>query len=116
MIGKNKIERMCRAAGCPPVHREMVNGTEVFIADGFAADPTVFRKFLVERADFPFGVFGTFWWTFKGDEKMSFGRPLFFDAFHDAGHSKESKQKMRIRAAVEDATVELEKIKNVVKH
>lgn len=104
MLGKSKIEQMCRAAGVIPVKRATVQGREVFIADGFTATPAVtFQKFDVEEKDFPFGCFGTFWWTFESEDKFSLGRPLFFDAFHDKGYSPESKQGMRIRAALKDA-------------
>lgn len=103
-LGKTKIERMCRAAGVIPCDRKTVNGREVFIADGFSARPhETFKRFAIEHGDFPFGAFGTFWWIFEGDEKLSLGRPLFFDAFHDTGHTAESKKKMRIAAAIKDA-------------
>lgn len=103
-LGKTKIERMCRAAGVLPVSRATVKGREVFIADGFSAKPhETFKRFAIEQGDFPFGAFGTFWWIFENDEKLSLGRPLFFDAFHDAGHTVESKQKMRIASAIKDA-------------
>jgi hypothetical protein len=103
MLGKSKIESMCRRAGVLPVERAKVGGTEVFIADGFNADAATFRKFDVSKEDFPFGVFATFWWTFEDEDKFSLGRPLFFDAFHDPGYSPESKQKMRIQSALKDA-------------
>lgn len=103
-LGKSKIESMCRAAGCLPVKRATVMGREVFVADGFSATPHVtFQRFDIDDGDFPFGCFGTFWWTFEGDEKMAMGRPLFFDAFHDTGYSKESKQMMRVSKALKDA-------------
>ena len=104
-LGKSKIESMCRAAGVLPVGRQKIGGQDVYIADGFSLTPErTFRKFDVERKDFPYGAFATFWWTFEGDDKMSAGRPLFFDAFHDTGHTQESKQKMRIAAACKDAS------------
>lgn len=116
-LGKSKIERMCRAAGCPPVARKTVRGREIFIADGFSAQPAVtFQKFDVEASDFPFGCFGTFWWTFEGEDKFSLGRPLFFDAFHDPGYSADSKQQMRIRAAVKDAEEQMIAQERVAKH
>ena len=116
-LGKTKIERMCRAAGVVPCDRRTVNGREVFIADGFSATPEVtFQKFDVERADFPLGCYATFWWIFESDEKMSLGRPLFFDFLHDPGHSAESKKKMRIAAAVKDAETTLIAQKRATKH
>lgn len=103
-LGKSKIETMCRRAGVLPVGRENIDGEDVFIADGFSIIPEIaFQKFDIEAKDFPSGAFATFWWTFEGDDKMSLGRPLFFDAFHDPGHTMESKQKMRIAAALKDA-------------
>lgn len=116
-LGKTKIESMCRAAGVLPVDRAQIAGREVFIADGFSLVPEVtFQKFDVEKADFPHGAFATFWWTFENDNKMSSGRPLFFDAFHDRGHSVESKQKMRIASAMKDAKEMLEAIDDKARH
>jgi hypothetical protein len=107
---------MCRAAGVLPEKRATVQGREVFIADGFSAKPhETFKRFDIEQGDFPFGAFGTFWWIFDTDDKMSLGRPLFFDAFHDAGHTVESKQKMRIASAMKDAEQTL-LIQRQVKH
>lgn len=115
-LGKTKIERMCRAAGVVPVKRATVMGREVFIADGFSARPhETFKRFDVEQNDFPFGAFGTFWWIFDTEDKMSMGRPLFFDAFHDSGHTVESKQNMRIASAIKDAEHTL-RVKSQVKH
>lgn len=107
-LGKTKIERMCRAAGVVPCDRKTVNGREVFVADGFSATPEVtFQRFDVERKDFPLGCYATFWWVFDTDEKMSLGRPLFFDFLHDAGHTVEGKKKMRVAAALKDAATTL---------
>lgn len=103
-IGKSKIERMCRAAGVVPVKRATIARREVFIADGFSAMPHVtFQKFDVDWSGFAFGAFATFWWVFENDDKMSLGRPLFFDAMHDPGYSADSKRDMRVRAALADA-------------
>jgi hypothetical protein len=109
MIGKQKIERMCRAAGMVPAKRETINGVEIFIADGFAAMPhTVFGRFGVEPGDFPFGCFATLWWASKGDEKLDAGQPRFFAAFHDPEIGHGSKQRARINSAMQHAKAFLE--------
>lgn len=103
MIGKHKIERMCRTAGMIPETRTNINGAEVFIADGFSAPPHQnFRRF-VEATEFPFGMFCTMWWASKGDEKLDTGQPLFFDAFHNPEYSKADKKRARINAARKEA-------------
>jgi hypothetical protein len=116
MIGKSKIETMCRNAGVIPVARKKINGIEVFIADGFSATPAVtFQKFEVTAEEFPFGCYGTFWWIFN-DEKLAGGRPLFCDAFHDPQYSPEGKKQIRINAALKDAKDNLKRNKRAWLH
>ena len=104
MIGKNKIESMCRLAGMIPAKRDKFDGAEVFIADGFSAPPhAAHRRFGIEAKEFPFGMFVTLWWVSKGDEKLDIGQPMFFDAFHDAGRSAEGKKHGRVNAALAEA-------------
>lgn len=112
MISKNKIESMCRNAGMLPVKRGNIKGVEIFIADGFSPPPHIaYRRFGIEPTEFPFGMFATLWWISKGDEKLDIGQPLFFDAFHDTGYSKEDKQRARINAAMKEARLFLDRRK-----
>jgi hypothetical protein len=112
MIGKKHIEQMCRAAGMVPVARVKIDGTEVFIADGFSAIPSIsFQKFGIEPEDFPGGCFGTMWWAACREDKLDFGRPMFFDRLHNVELSTKSKQLARIRAAADDAKVNLDRRK-----
>lgn len=104
LIGKNKVESMCRAAGMKPAARGSSGGMEIFIADGFSAPPHIaFRKFGIEQDEFPMGMYATLWWVSKADEKLDIGQPLFFDALHDAGYSTGDKRRMRIKAALKEA-------------
>ena len=104
MIGKNKIERICRAAGMKPVSRDNIRGVEVFIADGFSLMPhNNFRRFGIEPTDFPHGMYATLWWASKGDEKLDTGQPLFFDVMHDPSVAIHDKQRARINAALKSA-------------
>ncbi len=104
MIGKSKIETMCRNAGVIPAGRKMINGIDVFVADGFAANPAVtFQKFEVQAKEFPFGCYGTFWWIFKGEGRLAGGRPLFFNPSHNQEYSAEDRKQLRIKAAFKDA-------------
>jgi hypothetical protein len=110
MIGKNKIETMCRNAGMRPVKRDNINGAEVFIADGFSPPPHLnFRRFGVEATDFPLGMYATLWWVSKGDEKLDTGQPLFFDSMHDPQIGRGSKQLARINSALKEAKSFLQK-------
>lgn len=112
MIGKGSIERICRSAGMLPAKRDKIDGVEVFIADGFAANPSVtFKTFGVESKDFPFGCFATLWWVSRGDEKLDTGQPLFFDAFHDSQYSPASKKLARINTALQEAAAFLKRRK-----
>lgn len=109
MIGKNKIERICRSAGMIPVKRDRVHGAEVFIADGFSSPPhRIYRRFGIGPEQFPFGMFITLWWVSMGDEKLDTGQPLFFDAFHNRKLGKSSKQRARVNAALKEASYFLE--------
>lgn len=114
MIGKQKMEDMCRAAGMKPVQRTSIDGVEIFIADGSCATPAVtFQKFGVDADDFPGGCYATMWWAAYKDEKLDVGRPLFFDLFHNPEFSSTSKQYARINAAVNDAKTFLDRRKKV---
>lgn len=117
MTGKASVERICRNAGMIPAKRSRIDGVEVFIADGFAAQPFLtFKKFGVEPNEFPYGCFATLWWISKGDEKLDTGQPLFFDAFHDPQLSAESKKLARINSALQEAKSFLMRRKKVRLH
>lgn len=104
MIGKHKIERICRAAGMKPVTREKIDGVEIFIADGFSLMPhRHYRRFGVEPHEFPQGMYVTLWWASKGDEKLDIGQPLFFDVMRNPEYANGSKQRARINAALKTA-------------
>ena len=112
MIGKQRIEDICRSAGMVPVARDNINGTELFIADGFSAPPHhAFRRFDVGPTDFPYGMYITLWWVSRGDEKLDTGQPLFFDAFHDSEYSLADKKLARINSAKQTAVEFLQKRK-----
>ena len=108
MIGKQKIERMCRKAGMKPVRRANYEGAEIFIADGLSVAPHFnYRRFEVwpgEHAEkFPGGMYVTLWWVSRGEDKLDAGRPLFFDLFHNPEYANGSKQLARIKSAMSDA-------------
>jgi hypothetical protein len=106
-ITKGNIERMCLKAGTAPADRIFVGDYEILISDGFSLPPhRVFRKFGIGPDDFPKGCYCTFWWLMKGDN-LYFGKPLFFDAFHDPEYDAATKRRARINRARDDATVDL---------
>lgn len=110
MIGKNKIESICRRSGMKPVRRETIDGVEIFIADGFSLMPhNHYRRFGVEPFEFPQGMYVTLWWASKGDEKLDIGQPLFFDVMHNPEYANGSKQRARINAALSTAREFLER-------
>jgi hypothetical protein len=101
---KNKIERICRAAGMKPVSRANIEGVEVFIADGFSLPPhRAYWRFNIEPMEFPKGMYVTLWWASKGDENLDTGQPLFFDVFHNPEYGNGSKQLARVNAAMKEA-------------
>lgn len=110
---KSRIERIFSAVGIKPVHRQKIEGEDVYFADGFVSPAMINKgglaKFQVSPGEFPFGVFLTLWWT---DQHKGVGSIAFFDAFHDPGHSKEQKAQMRINTAVTIAQRDIKKRKN----
>lgn len=104
-ITKADMERMCRAAAMPPVHRDtLADGREIFIADGFSLPPHyAHRHFGVTPKDFPDGAYATMWWAGRGEDQLDVGAPLYFDVGHDPSIPRESKQKARINAAMKHA-------------
>lgn len=109
-ITKDKIERMCRAAGMQPVERANFRGYELFVADGFSAPPHwKFRHFGVGPEAYPFGAYMTLWWISSGEENLDTGAVIHCDAFHDPEYSKADKQRLRINTAIKEATEFLER-------
>ena len=103
-LTKQVLELACRNAGMKPVKRDNINGTSVYVADGFSSPPHYkFRRFGVEPHEFPWGAFVTLWWLERGEGELDVGRPMIFDAFHDPEYSKDTKQLMRINSALQDA-------------
>lgn len=116
---KDKIEKMCRAAGLKPERRSKIRGLDVLIADGFSLPPHInFRKFGVAAKDFPEGCYVTFWWLMKGEDKMYVGCPLMFDANHDPQYDQSTRKLARINSALKHAgeIVENMKSKRTVLH
>jgi hypothetical protein len=110
-MNKEGLERMFRAAGLKPEKRLREGDYDIFIGDGFSPPPHVaYLRFGVEPTDYSFGCYVTFYWIGK-DEKLYFGRPLFFEAFHDPNLDLASKKKARIAAAVKDARREINRAK-----
>ncbi len=112
-ITKTDMERMCRDAAMPPVHREtLADGREIFVADGFSLPPHfMHRHFGITPKDFPYGCYATMWWAAKGEDRLDVGAPLYFDVGHDPKIPRDRKQKARIRAAVKHARDHFEKIR-----
>lgn len=104
MIGKDKIERICRDAGMTPAKRDNIEGAEVFIADGFSLPPhRAYRRFGIGPKQFPTGMYATLWWVSRGEDKLDIGSALFFELLHDPQYSGADKKRGRINAALKDA-------------
>lgn len=112
--GKDKIERMCRAAGMAPADRRKVGDYDLLIADGFSLPPhRVFRRFGVEPNEFPNGCYVVIAWLMKGEERMFLGTPIVFDAFHDPAYDKASKRRMRLNRAESDVKAMLKRMRKL---
>lgn len=117
-ITKTDMERICRSAAMPPVHRDTLSdGREIFIADGFSLPPHwMHRHFGIAPKDFPYGCYATMWWAARGDEELDVGAPLYFDINHDPSLPRESKQRARINAAIKHAKEHFKRIKKATRH
>lgn len=112
MIGKDKIERICRDAGMKPEARRKIDGAEVFIADGFSLPPHhAYRRFGIGPEQFPQGMYATLWWVSRGEDKLDIGSAVFFELFHDPQYTGPDKKRGRINAALKDAREYLDRRK-----
>lgn len=103
-MDKHKIESICRKSGMVPVSRDRIDGTEVFIADGFNAHPGIaFKRFGVDPGDFPGGCYATLWWISRKEDELDVGQPLFFKLLHNPELTSEGKKRARINAAKAEA-------------
>lgn len=99
-MNKQQFELALDATSVKPVHRENINGQEVFVADGFISPSQLkyLDKFGVSATDkeFPYGCFATIWYA---EAKIGLCGIAIYQAFHDQG-SVEAKAQMRIKSAV----------------
>ena len=107
-MNKEKMEQIFRNVGVKPVDRKRIGDFDVFLGDGFSLMPhNAYRKFGVEPAVFPGGMYVTWWWLGK-DEKLYAGQPVFFDAKHNPELILSDKQTARINGAMKTAKQFLE--------
>lgn len=113
-MNKRDVERICRAAKLQPVARDVIEGHEVFIADGFLtpSDIKLRRRFELDPLLYPWGCYETSWWAAQGEDKLNFGHIFWCDAFHDPGLTKDGKQLARIARARNDAREHLRRKSN----
>lgn len=98
------IEEACRKAGLKPVHREKMEGFDVFIADGFSKPPhTAFHRFGIDKHDFIFGCWVTMWALARGDDHFQLAAPVFFEKNHDPEYDDAMRERMRVNSAMQDA-------------
>lgn len=103
-MNKDKLERIFSQVGLKPVKREKAGDYEIFYGDGFSRPPHLRwqSRNELKPEEFPHGAFVTFWWVGK-DEKLFFGRPVFFNV-------TEFSQAARLKKAREDAMKRLSTI------
>lgn len=103
-LSKETVEGMCDRAGLKPERREGINGYDVFVCDGFSAEPArTFKRFGVERGEFSFGAYCTIWWVARGEEFFEVGMPMLYQAFHNPEYDKPTKKLARINTALKEA-------------
>lgn len=116
-MSKEVIERCCRNAGLSPEKRSVIDGYDLFVADGFVpADKChpYFWRFGITETDFPMGMWATIYWLAQGEDKVEMGQPLFFEAFHnpELGDAA-TRKKARLNTAAKEAKGFLQRRKRV---
>lgn len=111
---KQKMQRLFDNVGVKPTGRGEYGGYEFFIGDGYVDKPfPKFKKFGVEDWHFPEGVYVGIWFLTKGENVVSFGRPVFFNK-HDKNllaYDSASRLQARMRATTNDAVEHIEMLK-----
>lgn len=103
-LTKETVSKMLGAAGIQPEKRIAHDGYDIFIGDGFAAHPeNTFKRFGVNKGEFPFGAYCTIWFAAQGEDFFLVGCPALYDAFHDKNMDINAKKAGRINNAVRDA-------------
>ena len=109
---KSDIERVFTSVGIKPVKRTIIQGEQVFIADGFVGPSMIndghLRRFNVSPGEFPFGCFLTMWWT---EQHKGIGSIGVFDAMHDPGYTPDEKKNMRVATIIEMAKLDFKRRK-----
>lgn len=104
VLNKNRIEKLCRAAGMVPEARRSAHGHEVFVADGFSLWPHYkMRHFGLGPDMFDGGCYITLWWIPQGEDKVLTGTALYCEPRHDPDYDLATRKQMRINAAVANA-------------
>jgi hypothetical protein len=113
-LDRDTLSRCCRKAGLREEKRMLVDGYELFIADGFSSKPyPTFQRFDVAPDEFPHGCYVTFWAVGRGEEHIEFAVPMFFDPYHNPSLPDSARKQARINKAVHDCTMFLKKRKKV---
>lgn len=107
---KDDLDRVLSSSPVKPVLRTIVEGKDIFVADGFVPPsllPSLERFGMTATQDeFPLGCFATLWYC---DNKVGWAGIMLCDVLHDYGHSNEARQDMRVKSAVALARDELSK-------
>ena len=113
-----EFETILSVAGIVPVARATIDGEDVFVADGFVSPlkQETLKRFGVEPNEYPYGCYMTI--SVIEDKQRGWDTQYAVcDAFHDPGHSKETKQSMRVKTILERTQQAISsRRKNVTKH
>jgi hypothetical protein len=108
---KDDLDRILSSGPVKPVMRVIVEGHEVFIADGYIAPsylPFLERFNVTATAnDYPLGCFATIWFCPK--KGLSPVGVVVCDMLHDPEHSDDARETMRSKTAIKFARDELKK-------
>lgn len=108
---KDDLDRVLSSGPVKPVLRVIVEGQEVFIADGYIAPSYLMflERFNMTATaeDYPLGCFATIWFCEK--KGLSPVGVVLCDMLHDFGHSEAARKRMREQSAIEFARDELKK-------
>lgn len=104
-LNRRTVEKMMAEAGLRPEKKETIGAYEVYIADGYSPQPHItFRRFGVEKGEFWWGCYATFWFIARDEDFFEIGAPMIFEAFHDPQYDTRSKKQARINTALREAS------------
>lgn len=114
-LNRAAVERAIEGAQMRPVSKQRVGDYEVYIADGYSAQPHLtYKRFGAEPGEFSFGAYCTIWFVARDEDFFEVGAPALYEAFHNPELETGAKQMSRVNTAMKDARAFIKNRKRIV--